>query len=201
MDYQFFAILLLLVGFVLIVAEVFLPSGGMILVLCAVAFIASFWCATKAWYGTQPFFYGVYLASLVVLIPTVVIGAFQVFPRTAFGRNLIGAPTLEEVTPHAEERARLAEYIGRIGRALTPLTPGGLVMIDSERLHAFSEGVLIDRDSPVEIVAVRGTRVLVRAAPAAKEEFDRSPPEADRKLVRNDDDAPESPLDFAIPQG
>lgn len=200
MEYQFFAILLLLVGFVLIVAEVFLPSGGMILILCAISFLASFWCATKAWYGSHPFAYGLYLSSLVVLIPTVIVGAFQVFPRTKFGRNLIAAPTLEEVTPYAEERARLSQYVGQIGRTLTPLTPGGLVTIEGERLHAFSEGVLIDRDQPVEIVAVRGTRVLVREAPAERGDKDPRAGQNRIDLARNDEAAPDAPLDFTFPQ-
>jgi membrane-bound serine protease (ClpP class) len=206
MEYEFFAILLLLVGFALIVAEVFLPSGGMILVLCAMSFIASFWCAAQAWYGTHPVTFGLYITSLVVLIPTVVMGAFQLFPRTSFGRNLMAAPTLEEVTPYAQEREHLSQLVGRIGRAITPLTPGGLVMLDYERLHAFTEGVLIDRDTPVEIIDVRGTRVVVREAPAPGEQFDRQEGRGDASLraeadeSMNEDDSSEPPLDFALPR-
>jgi membrane-bound serine protease (ClpP class) len=206
MDYDLLAILLLLVGFALIVAEVFLPSGGMILALCAMSFIASFWCATQAWYGTHAVAFGLYITSLVVLIPTVVMGAFQLFPRTPFGRNLIAPPTLEEVTPYAQEREHLSQLVGRIGRAITPLTPGGLVMVDAERLHAFSEGVLIDRDTPVEIIDVRGTRVVVREAAAPAHEFDRQPVGGDASLMAetdenlNDDDSSEPPLDFAVPR-
>ncbi len=207
MDYEFFAILLLLVGFVLIVAEVFLPSGGLILILCAISIGASLWCATKAWYGTEPFAFGAYLASLAILIPTVIIGAFQIFPRTSFGRNLIAPPTLDEVTPHAEEREHLSRFVGRVGRTISPLTPGGLVMIDSERLHAFSEGVLIDRDMPVEIIEVRGTRVLVREAAEPTEELAQpgSSPEAEladeTDVVSGDEGTSEPPLDFTVPQG
>ncbi len=207
MDYEFFAILLLLVGFVLIVAEIFLPSGGLILILCAISFGASLWCAAKAWYGTEPFAFGVYLASLAVLFPTVIIGAFQLFPRTSFGRNLIAPPSLDEVTPHAEEREHLSQFVGRVGRTISPLTPGGLVMIDSERLHAFSEGVLIERDKPVEIIEVRGTRVLVREAPERDEEPARPAHRPDAKLaggadaVSGEEGTSEPPLDFTVPQG
>ncbi len=207
MDYDFFAILLLLVGFVLIVAEVFLPSGGMILILCTISFVASLWCAVNAWYGTHPVAFGSYVTSLVVLIPTVVIGAFQVFPKTPFGRQMMSAPSLEEVTPHAEERQHLAELIGRIGEATTPMMPGGLVSVDSERLHAFTEGVMIERGTPVEIIEVRGTRVVVREASeeALRRQSSETSPEpeflADAEPSDEGDGPSEPPLDFAVPQG
>ena len=209
MDYDFFAILLLLVGFILIVAEVFLPSGGMILIMCTIAFGGSIWCAVQAWYGTHPVAFGSYITSLVVLVPTVVIGAFQVFPKTPFGRRIMSAPTLEEVTPHARERQRLSEFVGRIAEATTPLMPGGLVSIDSERLHAFSEGVIIEKGTPVEIVEVRGTRVVVREADpvalqrAADQATSNEDLIADSTETRESDgNGPEEPpLDFAVPQG
>jgi len=212
MDYDFFAILLLLVGFVLIVAEIFLPSGGMIFILCTISFVASLWCAVNAWYGTHPVAFGSYVTSLLVLIPTVVIGAFQVFPKTPFGRRLMSAPTIEEVTPHAEERQHLAELIGRIGEATTPMMPGGLVSVDSERLHAFTEGVSIDQGTPVEILEVRGTRVVVREASAEALRQQRSEATVEQQVLADaeptdaeptdeGDDPTEPPLDFAVPQG
>lgn len=210
MNYEFFAILLLMVGFCLIIAEIFLPSGGLIFMMCLIAFIASFWCATKAWYGTAPTTFGIYVAAVVLLIPAVVIGTFQIFPRTPMGKRLIGAPTTAEVTPYVEEQARLASMIGRVGKTITPLIPGGMVGLDGERLHAFSEGVLIDAGIDVEIMDVRGTRVLVREAVDAPtrrpgREADTSPAAGPADVFLVDDDRETStgegdPLDFDVPQ-
>jgi membrane-bound ClpP family serine protease len=202
LDYPGLAILLLMVGFALIIAEIFLPSGGLILVMCVIAFAASFWAAYKAWYGVSSLAFGLYLASLVILIPAFVIGSFQVFPRTPMGKRLIGAPTLEEVTPYAEEQAHLQSLIGHIGKTITPLIPGGMVSVNGERLHAFSEGVLIDPGVAVEILDARGTRVLVREAldvPPPK-----SPgtiPASDVFLTEAESEADDQrPLDFDVPQ-
>ena len=210
MDHEFLAIALLMVGFSLIVAEIFLPSGGLILIMCVIAFIASMWCATKAWYGTAPVAFGIYLASVVVLIPTVIVGTFKIFPKTPMGRRLIGAPTTAEVTPYAEEQAHLTSLIGRIGKTITPLIPGGMVEVDGERLHAYSEGVLIDPGVDVEIVDVRGTRVRVREAIDVRPDksvADEAPadrrPATDVFLVEGDGDpSPDAPdsLDFDVPK-
>lgn len=205
MDYDSLAILLLMVGFCLIIAEIFLPSGGLILVMCVVAFASSYWCAHKAWYGTSPFAYGVYLAALIVLIPSVVIGTFNIFPKTPMGKRLIGAPTTEEVTPYAEETAHLQSLIGHIGKTVTPLIPGGMVSVDGERLHAFSEGVLIDSGVDIEVLDVRGTRVLVReaTAPAAPPTAELAEPQTKDNAFLADgeqDTGDERPLDFDVPQ-
>lgn len=205
LDYPSLAILLLMVGFVLIIAEIFLPSGGLILVMCVVAFIASFWAAYKAWYGVSSIAFGLYLGALVILIPTFVIGSFQLFPRTPMGKRLIGAPTTEEVTPYAQEQAHLQSLIGEIGKTITPLIPGGMVSVHGERLHAFSEGVLIDPGVDVEIMDVRGTRVVVREAVDVPQppKSDAAPPPApsDVFLTEADADADDDrPLDFDVPQ-
>lgn len=201
MDYQFFAILLLMVGFALIVAEIFLPSGGLILIMCVIAFVASFWCAMKAWYGVSPTIFSIYVAAVVLLIPSVIIGTFNIFPRTPMGKRLIGAPTTEEVTPYIEEQAHLASLIGRIGKTVSPLIPGGLVSVDGERLHAFSEGVLIDAGVDVEIMDVRGTRVVVREAinvADTQKPAEISPSASDVFLSETSEE--EDPLDFDVPQ-
>ena len=178
--------------------------------MCVIAFIASFWCAMKAWYGTAPTAFGIYIASVVLLIPTVIVGTFKIFPKTPIGKRLIGAPTTAEVTPYVEEQAHLTSLIGRIGKTITPLIPGGMVSVDGERLHAYSEGVLIDPGVDVEIMDVRGTRVLVREAQEQSSEkpsreVDELPAGQVQDVFLVEDDGRDSsgdadPLDFDVPQ-
>jgi membrane-bound serine protease (ClpP class) len=116
-------------------------------------------------------------------------------------RILLAAPDLAEVTPYQAEAARLSQLIGKRGVTQTPLNPGGMVRIDGERLHAFSEGLLVDAGRTVEIIEVRGTRVLVRPVSES------SDPDAAREVAAaepfdssvSSSDAP--PLDFDVPQG
>jgi membrane-bound serine protease (ClpP class) len=202
MNYELLAILLLVVGCGLIVAEVFIPSGGMILVMCVLSFVASIWCAYQAWWGESQGYFWTYLGGLVVIIPSVVVGIFRLVSETRVGdRILLAAPDLAEVTPYQAEAARLSQLIGKRGVTQTPLNPGGMVRIDGERLHAFSEGLLVDAGRTVEIIEVRGTRVLVRPVSES------SDPDAAREVAAaepfdssvSSSDAP--PLDFDVPQG
>jgi membrane-bound serine protease (ClpP class) len=197
MSYEFLAILLLVVGCGLIVAEVFIPSGGMILVLCILSFVAAIWCAYAAWWDSSPTYFWSYIAAAVVLIPTVVIGMFRLLSSSRMGdRILLAAPDASEVTPYQEEQERLSAFVGQQGKALTLLTPGGMISVDGERLHAFTEGMMLQPGDAVEVVEVRGPRLLVRPAGtegASSETVAAEEPESGGST--------NAPLDFDVPQG
>jgi len=201
MSFEVLAILLFVVGCGLIVAEVFIPSGGMILLMCVVSFLASVWCAYKAWWG-MPWYFGTYVASLVVFIPGILFGLYRLLEDTSMGdRVLLSAPDPEDVTPYQREEEHLLGFVGQRGTAITRLMPGGLVEVDGERLHAFTEGLMIDQAAPVKVVAVRGTRVLVKPSDDL-EDLAASDSREDVSRGRASDDDPSNPppLDFDVPQ-
>ena len=157
------AILLLLAGLLLIMLEVFTPSGGIIGVAAAACFAFSILFAWQAWWGTYPLYFWTYLAGMCALIPTAAVLAFRVWPNTPIGRRaILTGPTREEVVPFQEEEARLRELVGEVGLATTVLNPAGMIKVDNERLHCQSEGMVIDAGTPIRIIAVQGNRVIVR---------------------------------------
>jgi membrane-bound ClpP family serine protease len=204
MSYELLAILFLVLGCGLIVAEVFIPSGGMILILCVVAFVASIWCAYKAWWGVSTVYFSTYLAVLVLMIPALLIGIYKLLNDTRVGdRILLAAPDPDDVTPYQQEAMRLAQLVGQAGKALTPLMPGGMVSVGGERLHAYTEGLLVSQGSDIEVVGVKGTRVIVRLrGPAAQDErVGSAETRPEEGAARSAEIAKAStPLDFDVPQ-
>jgi hypothetical protein len=71
------------------------------------------------------------------------------------------------------------------------------VRVNGERLHAFSEGVMVQQGTAVEVVSVRGTRVMVREVGDRVE----TPPAEDDLLADSDARPAPAPLDFDVPQG
>ncbi|MDA0832308.1 MAG: hypothetical protein O2955_13140 [Planctomycetota bacterium] len=164
MDYSILAITLLLLGLALLVAEVFLPSGGIISALVAICIIGSLWCGWSAWWETGRVYFWIYLAATLILLPAVLIGALVVLPQTSIGKKvLLEAPHLDDITPHAAEIRRLSQYIGKIGEAVTLHSPGGMVMVEGERMHSESEGMLIEPGTAVEVLRLNATRLVVRS--------------------------------------
>jgi len=170
-----FAILLLFAGLIVLVAEVFIPSGGILFCITTVTLIASVSFAYAAWWQTNPLAFWFFCGFELMMVPAVVIGAFSVLPRTRFGKKiLLEAPELDQLTPFAAETARLTQLIGRRGVTQTLLNPGGMVQVAGERHHAFTDGLLLDPGIEIEVVEVRGSRLLVRTAvnsPAADTSF------------------------------
>ena len=190
MDNSTLAVLLLLVGLALIVAEIFIPSGGLIFAVSVLCLVGSIWCAWNAWAESQPSLWWTFLIALVLLLPVSVGGALYLFPRTAMGRRvLLEAPDLSEVTPFSEEESHLKQLIGVSGKTLTLLNPGGLVSVNGERLHCESEGMMLDAGTEVRVVSVRANRLVVRAISKDESVADASP-----------DESEDPPLDFALPR-
>ena len=118
------AILLMLIGCVLVVMEVFIPSGGIISILAAVAFIGSIFIAFQPGPTTGATTGLIFTAVTVFAVPTLVALAFKYWPRTPMGKAFLGElPTDEEVLPEDPRRALL----GRVGVARTKMLPSGAV--------------------------------------------------------------------------
>jgi membrane-bound ClpP family serine protease len=182
------AVILLLVGLCILVAEVFLPSGGILAVCTILTLTVSAICAYNAWYIKYPAAWYGYLCLLLVTIPSAIGGAFYLLPRTPMGKRVfLEAPSPEAVEPHVAETARLLKLVGEFGKTVTMLNPGGMVLVRGQRLHAFSEGLMVDPGISIEVLEVRGSRLLVREG---------TPPEVSDPSTAH---PPDPGIDFELP--
>lgn len=151
------SILLMLVGCVVLVLEVFIPSGGLLAVLSAAAFIASIVIA----FQRGPVTGFSFLMTTVVAVPLVLVLAFHYWPKTKIGKAFLGElPRDEDVLPDDPHRA----LIGRVGVARSKMLPSGAVEIDGQMVDAVSQGQAIEPGQNVVVTEVRANRVVVRPA-------------------------------------
>jgi membrane-bound ClpP family serine protease len=163
MEYSTWALLLVAIGAVLLIAEVFIPSGGVIAVLSAASLVMAIYCAYHAWYAESPGYFYLFLGGMVTLLPIGVGAAFYVWPSTPFGkRALLEGPTPDEVVPFQELEERFSGMLGKTGETVTLLNPAGIVRIDGQRVHCQSEGTIIEAGVPVKVISVAARRVIVR---------------------------------------
>jgi membrane-bound serine protease (ClpP class) len=160
----FWTAILLIVGLVLVMVEIFVPSGGLLGFLAFTSIVSSI---VLSFYQSGPIVgVGVLLVSCV-LVPMALVTAFRYLPNTPMGKRLLPSiPTAEEVLPDSEERRKLRQLVGRVGRAKSRMLPSGAVAVDDEIIDAVSEGQPIEPGQPVRVVAVRGTMVVVRPVDA-----------------------------------
>jgi membrane-bound ClpP family serine protease len=166
----FWAALLLLFALALAVAEMFIPSGGVLGVLAVVAAGAGVFVA---YYYEGPVTGTIFLCVMVISIPILLGVAVQVWPHTPVGRSvLIALPeSSDEVLPDDEERRLLKSLVGKRGVVRSELLPSGRVQIDKGAYDAVSQGVLIEEGRQVQVIGVRMGCLVVRPLEAIEAEI------------------------------
>jgi membrane-bound ClpP family serine protease len=153
---------LLVIGLLVMVLEVFIPSGGLLGFLSIAAIVA----AVATAFAEQGIGAGLLvLAVTAVAVPATLAIAFHLFPATPLGRRILPAPPeAAELVPAAAERLHARELIGRRGVVTSELLPWGQAEIDGERLEALSQSGPIAAGTTVDVVGTEGRAVVVRQA-------------------------------------
>ena len=152
------AIVLLLVGLGLLVAEVFIPSGGILGILTGVALVASLILAFSEGLVTGL----VFLVIVAVAVPAGIVVGMHIWPKTPIGRWVSLQPGTVDGDEPAALSAGLDSLVGQVGRTITPLRPSGLTDFAGRRVDTVTEGFLIEPGTWVRVVHVEGRRVVVR---------------------------------------
>jgi len=152
----------------ILVLELFIPSGGLLGALSGIAAIAgvvSFFRFSTGWGLTA-------LGALIVLAPVSVSLLLKVWPHTPVGRRMIlGSPGSEsaelarsQALAREQERLDLEALVGQHGEALTDLRPVGEIRIGAEHHEAIALGPALERGAAVRVVDVDGSTLKVRQA-------------------------------------
>lgn len=156
-------VLLILVGFLLILAEIYIIPGinvvgilGILVLVFAIGFA---------------FTSNGLIGGFFALGGTVILGLAMAFAmwRSGSWEEFVLATSIlpgREIPDKTQENR--ARFIGKAGQALTPLRPSGVAEIDGERVEVQTEGGFIAADSRIKVVAIDSRHIFVR--------LDTSPP-------------------------
>ena len=156
--WMIFAVFLYFACAALIVAEVFVPSGGLISI-CALACLVG---------GAAIFFHHSLIAGWIgvgiaaVMIPTVLIFAYKIFPKTRFGKSVTLTPPERRQGDAIPDTDKLKDMLGAEGMVLTPLRPVGMCDFSGRRVECVAEGGYVDKGKKVKVINVESTQLTVR---------------------------------------
>lgn len=152
-----YSLLLLFLGFVLVLLEIFvIPGLNIFGILGFGTVLVGIWYAYAA--------LGTAAASLVAVVGaagTALLVRLLVRNR-AWQRMVLSSRTSREEGYDSAPQG-LAELVGQVGRASTPLRPSGRVLLGERSIDVVSEGNFIEAGCAVEVIKVRGNRVVVQA--------------------------------------
>lgn len=166
-------LLLAAAGVVLLAVELLvIPGFGIAGVLGIVAILASLVLSLVGPGDTAAFILAaagrVVFALLFALLASLVLLRF--LPRLPFGRRLILDRGLAAVQGYVSAPESDAQWLGKRGRASSPLRPAGIAEFDGRRVDVVSEGELIAAGQFIEVTRVDGNRIVVRQVAHVNEE-------------------------------
>lgn len=149
-----FPILLQLLGLVVIVVEIFVPSLGLLSVMAAGILFYSLYLV----FTTISFTVGmVFLGVDVLLVPVILVLGFKALGASSLSLH----KKLSSKEGFFSQAPDLASWKGKKGEAITDLRPSGTVMIEEKRLDAVTDGEYVDAGTPVVVTLVSGNRIVV----------------------------------------
>ncbi|MBS3757377.1 MAG: serine protease [Desulfobacterales bacterium] len=150
-----FPIILQMAGIFVLLAEVILPSGGVLTILA----IGCFGYSLYSVFTNVSMAVGMmFVVADIIILPVVLIAGLKLlaYSPAALRKSL---KKTDGVTSQSE---KLTGYMGRSGKAITHLRPAGTALIEGRRVDVVSRGEFIEREKPVTVIAVEGNRVVVR---------------------------------------
>ncbi len=151
----FLPVALQLAGVIVIIAEIFLPSGGLLSVVAAGLFGYSLFIV----FHDISTIAGIWFVLADIFIIPILIGVgLKVLARSPATLR----DTLSSDNGVVSQSPELGGFLGCEGRSVTALHPGGTAMIGGKRADVVSRGEYIEKDRDIVVVEVTGNQIIVR---------------------------------------
>ncbi len=148
-------IILQLVGVVVIIAEIILPSGGILSIVALGVFGYSLFIVFNEISMIIGFSF---VAADLILIPVLVIVGLKLLARSPVTLR----KTLSRKEGVSSQSSELESYVGTQGNAVTDLRPAGIAVINGKRVDVVTRGEYLEKDSAIIVTTVTGNQIIVR---------------------------------------
>jgi membrane-bound serine protease (ClpP class) len=141
-------------GFLVIVAEVFIPSMGLLSAIALGLIGYSLYLAYTTISTTALF---ILLGADIVLLPILLIAGLKILAVSPLAlKKKLSAE--EGVVSQAPD---LTTHLNKKGRSITALRPSGTATIEGVRLDVVTDGEYVEADEPLQVTGVTGNQVIV----------------------------------------
>lgn len=155
-------IIIIVIGLVLLAAELFIPSGGMLFIMAMTAIVIGvimiFNAPESEGGGATSGL--IAIITLGILLPVAVGFGLHYYPQTPMGKRIMLHQP--EAGQSLAEALELDKYVGSFGKTLTPHQPSGVTLIDGRRIDTMSEGMFLDAGQVVKVIGLHGVQLVVR---------------------------------------
>lgn len=148
-------IFLQLIGVLVIIAEIILPSGGILSILAAGLFGYSLYLVfTHVSVSAGMAF----IVADLILIPILIYFGIRFLAKSPVTLR----KKLSKADGVTSQSADQNDYIGSQGLAITDLRPSGVATINEKRLDVVTRGEYLEKQTEIIVIAVRGNQIVVK---------------------------------------
>ncbi|MFO8085952.1 MAG: NfeD family protein [Desulfobacterales bacterium] len=149
-------VILQLAGVGIIIAEIIIPSGGILSILAVGVFAYSLYLVfTNISIAAG----AVLLIVDLVTIPVLIIIGIKFLARSSFVTLRQTLSREQGVTSQSED---MDQYKGVEGLALTDLRPAGMALLNDRRTDVVTRGEYLDKGTPVVVIKITGNQIVVK---------------------------------------
>jgi membrane-bound ClpP family serine protease len=155
------AYVLIIAGFLLLVAEMFVPTSGVLVVISLTA--VGFGVAMTFMYSEDPAIGVITLICVFVAMPLFGLVLVHYWPKTRVGKRFfLSGPDEDATIASMPVLIELEQLRGRFGRAISALRPAGVSEFDGRRVDTITEGLMVAPGQWVRCIDVKAGKVIVR---------------------------------------
>lgn len=153
-------IILQLIGVLVLITEIIIPSGGILGIITIGLMGYSLYLV----FTTISTFAGmVFVIADIIMFPIVLFAGIKLLVKSPATLKT----SLSKTDGYSSQPEELLAFIGLTGTVVTDLRPAGTAMINNRRVDVVSRGEYIDKGSEIAVLAVEGNRVVVKEVVAA----------------------------------
>ncbi|HIS76313.1 MAG TPA: hypothetical protein IAB51_05810 [Candidatus Merdivicinus excrementipullorum] len=152
------SVILFILGFLLVIVEMFNPGFGVPGALGIVFLIVGVIVTAET--VEQGILMGVVILAILAVMLTIVLYSAS---KGRLSKKLI----LKDATDRQSGFSGTEDMkylLGKSGKTVTPLRPAGCADLDGVRLDVVTRGEFIEKDVPVTVIEVEGNRIVVEPA-------------------------------------
>jgi membrane-bound ClpP family serine protease len=148
-------IILQLVGILVIIAEIIIPSGGILAILAIGVFGYSLYVVFSQVSATAGM---LFVMADLVIIPVLVYVGIKFLAKSPVTLSTRLSRKDGVTSQDVEQNA----FLGMEGLAVTDLRPAGVAIIDQQRIDVVTRGEYLEKETEIVVTAVRGNQIVVK---------------------------------------
>jgi membrane-bound ClpP family serine protease len=148
-------IILQLIGVFVLIAEIIIPSGGILGIITVSLMGYSLYLV----FTTISTFVGmVFVIADIIMFPVVLFAGIKLLAKSPATLKT----SLSKANGFSSQAEELVEFMGLMGTVTTDLRPAGTAVINNRRVDVVSRGEYLEKGTEIIVLEVEGNRVVVK---------------------------------------